>query len=102
MIFFREGERHPFVVPLIYGFIGWCLLCVLARVWTATVAYQDNALTNWAFPARAWNSILLTNMNAQFLLHPSIQAEIMGFNGLLLPEALVAKYLLSKNSMSLC
>lgn len=29
------------------------------------------------------------------------QAEIMSFNGLLLPDALMARYILSKNAVSL-
>ena len=46
----RETDRHRFVVPLIYAFIGWFLYVPWQDlVWTHyTLVYQDDALTNWA------------------------------------------------------
>ena len=48
----RRGEtdrqRHQFVVPLIYAFIGWFLYVPWPGIKPATLACQDDAPTNWA------------------------------------------------------
>ena len=63
----RERERHQFVVPLIYSFIGWFLYVPWLGIEPATLVYWDDALTNWATcPGQlgfwelctTWNSML--------------------------------------------
>ena len=44
----RESERHQLVVPLIYAFIGCFLYVPWPGIEPATLAYQDDALTDWA------------------------------------------------------
>ena len=60
-LIFREGERkkqrekHRFVVPLIYAFIGWFLYVPWFGIEPTTLAYRDDALTNWAtWPGSKW------------------------------------------------
>ena len=44
----EEGrEKHQFVVPLSYAFIGWFLYVPWSKIEPATFLYWDNALTNW-------------------------------------------------------
>ena len=43
-----ERDRHWFVFPLIYVFIGWLFYMSWLGIEPATLAYWDNALTNWA------------------------------------------------------
>ena len=40
-------ERHQFVVPFIYVFIGWFLYVPWLGNEPSTLAYQDDALTSW-------------------------------------------------------
>ena len=44
----RQTDRHWFVVPLIYAFIGWFLYVPWLGIESATVVNWDNALTKWA------------------------------------------------------
>ena len=44
----REREKHQFVVPHIYAFIGWFLYVPWLGIEPATLAYWDDAPTNWA------------------------------------------------------
>ena len=43
----KEREKHQFVVPLIYAFIGWYLYVPWPVIQPATLVYWDNALTDW-------------------------------------------------------
>ena len=43
----RDRQRHQFVAPLIYALTGWFLYVSWPEVEPATLAYQDNTLTNW-------------------------------------------------------
>ena len=43
-----EWERHRFVGPLIYAFIGWFLYVPWLGIEPATLGYGDDSLTNWA------------------------------------------------------
>lgn len=44
----EEGrEKYWFAVPLIYIFISWSLRVPWPRIEPATLAYPDDALTNW-------------------------------------------------------
>ena len=43
-----ETDRHRFVVPLVYVFIGCFLYVPWPGIEPVTLAYGDDALTNWA------------------------------------------------------
>ena len=42
-----EREKHWFVVPLFHAFISWFLFVPWPRVTPSTLAYWEDALTNW-------------------------------------------------------
>ena len=48
-----ERERHWFVVPLVYAFIGWFFYVPWPRIEPITLVYWDDTLTNWA----AWSGL---------------------------------------------
>ena len=48
LLILRKREKHWFVVPLIYAFIGWLPYVPWPGIKPATLMYQDDALTNWA------------------------------------------------------
>ena len=43
-----DREKHWFVVPLIYAFVGWFLYVPWLEMELATLVYGDNVLSNWA------------------------------------------------------
>ena len=44
----RGREKHLFVVPLVYAFIGWFLYVPWSEIKPTMLARQDNTPTNWA------------------------------------------------------
>ena len=48
LLIFREKEKHWYAVPPIYAFIVCFLYVPWLDIKPATLAYRDNALTNWA------------------------------------------------------
>ena len=42
----KEKEKHPFIVPFAYVFIGWFLF--VPTIKPTILVYWDNAVTNWA------------------------------------------------------
>ena len=47
LILSRERGKERFVIPLIYAFIGWFLYVSWPGIEPTTLAYRDDALTNW-------------------------------------------------------
>ena len=67
-----EREKHWFVVPLIYSFVGWFLYVPWPGIEPTTVAHWDNALTNWAsYLARAIYIIYIHFYNKALVKKPS-------------------------------
>ena len=60
----RERQKHRFVIPLIYSFIGWFLCVPWPGVKPTTLAYQDDALTNWT----AWTGLLFLFWHKEYAL----------------------------------
>ena len=56
----REKEKHQFVVPLISVFINCFLYVPWLGIKSATLAYQNDALTNWAtWPGQCWHLLIV-------------------------------------------
>ena len=76
--FFEREEKHQFVVPLIYVFIG-CFLCV---PWLGKkpkiLVYPDNVLTNWGtWPGQAFCCSDLTGWSPWMLEDARNEVEIV-------------------------
>ena len=54
----RERETSIFVFLLMYTFIGWFFYVCWTGIEPTTLAYWDNALTNWALQPGPWKVIL--------------------------------------------
>ena len=75
--FERQSERPRFVVPLIYAFLGWFLYLLWLGIECATLAYQNNTLTNWAtLPGLnhflKGNFLLIFIVNSPYFLHSTL------------------------------
>ena len=57
------GEKHQFVLPLICASIGWLFYVLWSRVKPLTLAYWDDALTNWA-PSQDLNKSLKLSLSS--------------------------------------
>lgn len=61
----REKEKHRFVVPCIYSFIGWWLYVPWLEIEPSTLAHGDSTLTTWA-PGQGSCSLFLLNSHLNF------------------------------------